>query len=337
MIRDFLLASLPLVLGATLAGCTVDTDDPATSTTTTSTSADAPGVNDTGEAAASGEIITCDIQGSSTVYPVAAMVSGAVTEQTPNYVIPVGKVGSGPGITAAINGEADIANASRKIKDSELETAAEKNITLTELVIALDGIAVVVNKENDWVQTMSVEQLNQIWKPGETAPKWSDIDPDWPDKKIVLYGPDAESGTFEYFTKVINGEKGATTTDYSPGVNDNQLVKGVAGDKYAMGYFGYSYLAENTDSLTGLTISQGGDPVAPSVETIQSGEYKPLARPLYIYINNQRYASNPAAQAFVEKMVSDEGQELVTKAGMVPLDAERLEQARAKVAELPKN
>ena len=335
-----LAASLALPLACTLvgsslllsSGCTVESSSDAPAATATT---------EDGEAAATagGELVKVDIQGSSTVYPVSAAVAAAVAADNPNHVVAVSRSGSGPGIKAVIAGEADIANASRQIKDSELETAQTDGIGITELTVALDGIAVAVHPDNDWVESMTVAQLKKIWEPDSPVTKWSDVDSSWPDEEIELYGPDTESGTFEYFTDVINGKKKAQRTNYQASSNDNQLVNGIADNKYALGYFGFSYLENNRDKMKGLKIvpPDGGEAVAPSSETIKSGEYAPLTRPLFIYINNGRYADNVAAQAFVEKMVSEAGQELITKAGMVPLGSEDLEASRQTVEGLPKN
>ena len=324
--RLLLLAPLAVL---TIAGCTVES------------SSDAPATTGGGAAVADapeGGIVKVDIQGSSTVYPVSAAVAGAVKDDNANYVVAVSRTGSGPGIKAVIAGEADIANASRQIKDGEIETARSDNIEITELTVALDGIAVAVHPDNDWVEAMTVEQLKKIWEPNSKVTRWSDVESSWPDEEIELYGPDTESGTFEYFTEVINGKKKAQRTNYQASSNDNQLVNGIADNKYALGYFGFSYLENNRDKMKGLKIVPpgGGDAIEPTAETIKSGEYAPLTRPLFIYVNNERYSTNPAAQAFVAKMVSDDGQTLITDAGMVPLGDEDLAKTRETVESMPK-
>ena len=319
------LVGLPL-----LAGCTVEEAPPGGTAT-------APGGDEAEEEAGGfSGTVTADVQGSSTVFPIGLAVAEAIRVEDPNTQVTVTRVGSGPGIAALINGEADIANASRKIKDSEVAEAAEKGIEITELPVALDGIVVVVNPENDWVDAITVADLAKIWSIDSSVKTWKDVNPDWPDEEILLYGPDSESGTFEFFSEEINGEKGnhRKASEYQPADNDNAIVTGVAGNTYAMGYFGYSYLANQRDRLKGLNISATDsldDAVTPTIETIESLEYKPLARPLYFYINNERFAKNAAAQAYVDKMVSEEGQALIADEDMVSLSPETLEQSRETV------
>ena len=312
-----------------LPGCTVESDSAATATADGET-VDSP-------AAADGEVVSVDIQGSSTVFPIARSVADALNEENPLYSVEVARVGSGPGIKSLIANEADIANASRKIKDTEMQQAEEAGLNITEVPVALDGIAVVVNKDNDWIDSITVADLKRIWAPDSEITKWSDLDPSYPDTDLLLYSPDNQSGTFEYFTEEIVGEKLSQTDRAEFAVDDNQIVTGVSGNKGGMGYFGYGYLANNSDKLKGLSISttdSTDDAVTPTVATIESGEYKPLARPLFIYLNNDRVKANAAATAFVRKMVSDEGQTLIAEEDMVSLSPERLEETRQTVNEV---
>ncbi len=197
----------------------------------------------------------------------------------------------------------------------------------------MDGISVVVNKENDFIDSITTAQLKKIWEPGSKIKTWKDINPDWPDEEIKLYGPGRESGTFDYFTKAINGEEGATRDDYSPSGDDNLLVTGVAGDKYALGYFGFGYYEQNKDSLKLLKVSTTENPddgVLPSAEAIQSGEYKPLARPVFIYVNKASL-KRPEVVEFITFYLN-EGQEAVSQVGCVRMSDADLKASREALA-----
>ena len=248
--------------------------------------------------------------------------------------VPVTITGTGTGFGRFAAGEIDINDASRRIKDSEKAKCEEGNIEYVELMVAMDGISVVVNKDNDFIDSITVAQLKKMWEPDSTVKKWKDIDPTWPDEDIKLFGPGRESGTFDYFTKAINGEEGATRDDYSSSGDDNQLVTGVSGDKYALGYFGYGYYEMSKDKLKLLKVSSTDDPaagVAPSPEVIQSGAYAPLARPVFIYVNKASL-KRPEVAEFLTFYLG-EGQEAIPKVGCVKMSAKDLEAANAALAE----
>lgn len=244
---------------------------------------------------------TIRINGSSTVYPISAVASEMFGELHPRVKIPVGVKGTSAGMGQFLLNEIDICDASRSIKDSELEQAKEAGIEVLEFTVALDGIAVVANPQNDWVDTMTVEQLKMIWQPEATGSvmNWNQVNAEWPDVEFKLYGPGVASGTFEYFTEVINGEKKASRSDYQPSENDNMLVRGVAGDKGGLGYFGLAYYLENADKLKLIAIDGGNGPVKPSEETVKNGSYAPLSRPLFIYVNAE-LLKRPEGKAFIE-------------------------------------
>jgi phosphate transport system substrate-binding protein len=229
----------------------------------------------------SGEI---SVDGSSTVGPIMQALAEEFAGVASGVQVPVGISGTGGGFKRFCDGETDISNASRPIKDDEAATCAANGVSYYEFQIAYDGITVVVNPENDWVSCLTVAQLNQMWAPDSTVKNWSDIDPSWPSEPIALYGPGPDSGTFDYFTEVINGETDASRTDYSPSEDDNVLVQGVAGDKNALGYFGLAYYEENADSLKAVEIDGGNGCVAPSTDTVRDGSYTPLSRPLFVYV-----------------------------------------------------
>lgn len=204
----------------------------------------------------SGEVV---IDGSSTVAPISVAVSEEFSKQHRGVRVPVGTSGTGGGFKRFIEGSTDINDASRPIKEEEVTALKENGIEVVELKIAIDGLTVVVNPENNWVDGMTVAQLKQIWEPGSTVKLWSDVNPEWPQEELKLFGPDTDSGTFDYFTEVVCGEGGASRSDYQQNADDNFLVTGVAGDKYALGYFGYAYYIENEDQLKALAIAPAGE------------------------------------------------------------------------------
>jgi phosphate transport system substrate-binding protein len=197
---------------------------------------------------------TINIDGSSTVAPISQAVAETFMEQHPMVRIPVGISGTGGGLKKFVVGEIDICDASRPIKQPEIEQCTANQIEFIELRVAIDGLSVIVNPKNDWCDCLSIEQLKRIWEPNSQIQKWSDLDPAWPAEKIKLYGPDTDSGTFEYFTEVVCGKAKASRSDYSQSGDDNVLVQGVAGDRYALGYFGYAYFEQNQDRLKVLAI-----------------------------------------------------------------------------------
>ncbi|MGE3797834.1 MAG: PstS family phosphate ABC transporter substrate-binding protein [Thermomicrobiales bacterium] len=193
--------------------------------------------------------------------------------------------GTGGGFERFCAGETDLQNASRAISEEEAALCTESGVEFYEFEIAYDGMAVVVNTSNDFVDCLTVEQLHQMWRPDEPATNWNQIDSSFPDSEIRLYGPGTDSGTFDYFTNVVNGDEGVSTTNYFPSEDDNQLVQGVSGDENALGYFGLAYYENNADSLKLVGVDGGNGCVLPSAETVGDGSYTPLSRPLFIYVN----------------------------------------------------
>ncbi len=275
----------------------------------------------------SGEII---IDGSSTVYPVTVAAAEDFRKEHPEVQIPVGISGTGGGFKKFAAGETVISDASRPIKDSERELAAQNGITFIELTVAYDGLSVLVNPDNDWATCLTVDQLNEIWKPDSTVTNWSQIDPSYPNLEIVLYGPDADSGTFDYFTEEINGDTGVIRDDFFPAVDDNVLVQGIAGDRGALGYFGYAYYIANTDKLKLVGVDAGDGCVEPSEETINNGTYTPLSRPLYFYVNIQALG-RPEVKAFIDYYLEN-ASDLAASVGYVGLPQPLYDQMEAKVA-----
>jgi phosphate transport system substrate-binding protein len=246
--------------------------------------------------------ITAD--GSSTVFPIMEALAEEFGNQASGVEFTVDFSGTGGGFKRFCNDETDISDASRPIKPEEEAACAAKNVNYYVFEIAYDGLSVVVNPDNDWVDCITTDQLNKMWSKDSTASKWSDIDPSWPDEPLTLYGPGTDSGTYDYFTQQINGEEGVSREDYNPSEDDNVLVQGVAGDKGALGFFGYSYYEQNQDSLKLLKVDNGNGCVAPSPETVQDGTYAPLSRPLYIYVKESAI-QRPEVQEFLRYAIPE--------------------------------
>jgi phosphate transport system substrate-binding protein len=287
-------------------------------------------------AVATGERLSgrVEVDGSSTVGPLLTVAAEDFRSEQPDVRVPIGISGTGGGFERFCAGETDISNASRPIKEDEEAPLCKKNgIEYTELRVATDALTVVVNAENDWVDCLTVAQLKNIWEPqaeGEVT-SWRDVDPSFPDERIVLAGAGTDSGTFDYFTDAIVGEEGASRSDYTASEDDNVTVRAVQGDKGALGYFGFSYYEENQDTLKALAVDGGNGCVEPSVEVAQSGEYTPLSRPLFIYVKNESL-ERPEVTAFVQ-FVLDNAQQIAETALFVPLNDEQLEESRSRFEE----
>jgi len=239
------------------------------------------------------------VDGSSTVYPITEATAEEFRKQQARVRVTVGISGTGGGFKKFVLGKTDINDASRPIKQQEIETAASNDISFIEIPVAYDGIAVVANKQNDFLDSITIAQLRKIWQSGSTVSKWSDVDASWPDRPIKLYGPDVQSGTFDYFVETVNGKSGDCRSDYTASTDDNMLVNGVKGDANALGYFGFAYYYENQNDLKLIPVDSGKGPIAPSNDTINDGSYSPLSRPLFIYVRAQAL-ENPSVTAFVD-------------------------------------
>jgi phosphate transport system substrate-binding protein len=240
-----------------------------------------------------------NIDGSSTVGPITQAVAEEFGKQAKDVQVKVDISGTGGGFKRFCNGETDVQDASRPINDpDEVKLCSDGNVEYYEFEVAYDGISVVVNPENDWVDCMTTDQLKQLWGPDSTVKNWSELNPDWPNEPINLFGPGTESGTYDYFTQQINGEEGVSRSDFTPSEDDNVLVEGVAGDKDALGYFGLAYYLANTDKLKVIGVDAGNGCVVPSKDTVRDGTYTPLSRPLFIYVNAASL-QKPEVQEFV--------------------------------------
>ena len=274
---------------------------------------------------------TIEIDGSSTVFPVSEAVAEEFRKVHPDVRVNVGVSGTGGGFKRFTAGEIDISDASRHIKDAEAQTAADNGIEYYPLRVAMDGLSVLVNPDNDFVECLTTDQLKAIWEPGSSVQKWSDIDPSWPDNDIVLYGPDTDSGTFDYFTEEIMGEAQLSRPDYTASADDNVLVQGIAGGRYSLGYFGYAYYAENQDKIKLVDVDSGNGCITPTSETIENGTYSPLARPLFIYVSKQSM-ERPEVKTFVEFYL-DNAAELATEVGYIRLGEAEYASNRALIKE----
>jgi phosphate transport system substrate-binding protein len=237
------------------------------------------------------------------------------TIENPDVQVTVAVSGTGGGFKRFIIGETDISNASRPIKTEEADTAKTNGIEYAELKVAIDGLTVVINPANDWAADMTIADLNKIWKKDGSVTKWSDVNPAWPAETIKLYSPGTDSGTFDYFVEEVLG-KDEIRTDFTASEDDNVLVQGVAGDKYALGYFGYSYFKENESILKAVAI----EGITPSDTTIADGSYSPLSRPLFIYVNKASYADKPQVKAFVDYTLTF-APDLIPSTGYIALSA----------------
>lgn len=273
--------------------------------------------------------VTAD--GSSTVAPLTEAAADLFRDIEAGVNVTVATSGTGGGFKVFCAGETDISDASRPIKDEEAEECAANGVEFTEIVIANDGLAVVVNPANDWATDLTVEQLQTIWAPESEGVimNWNQVDPSFPDVPLSLYGPGTDSGTFDYFTEEINGETGAIRTDYSPSEDDNVIVQGIAGEEGATGFFGLSYVEENEGTIKALTV----EGIYPSIETVQDGTYTPLGRPLFIYVNNASYTDKEQVKTFIDYYVEN-STDIALAALYIPLTDEQIALATEELSSL---
>jgi phosphate transport system substrate-binding protein len=274
-----------------------------------------------------GEVITAD--GSSTVGPFVTKAAEDF-KAAKDVDVTVGISGTGGGFERFCAGETDLSNASRPIDEDEQALCAEGGVEYVDFRVATDALTNVVNSGNDWATCLTVDQLHAIWEPGSKIANWNQVDPSFPDVPLKLYGAGTDSGTFDYFTDVINGEEGASRSDYSATEDDNVTVQGVSGDRGALGYFGFSYFEENQDKLKALEVDGGGGCVGPSVETAQDESYTPLSRPLFVYVKQSSFDESEDVRSFVRFML-DSNQAIAEAAQFVPLSDAQLAEERAKL------
>ena len=264
------------------------------------------------------------IDGSSTVFPITEAVAeefGDLTDR--NVRVVVGISGTGGGFKKFCSNETVISDASRPIKQKEVDLCETAGVDYIELPVAIDGLSVVVNPQNDFVECLTVDQLNMIWKPESegVVTHWNQVDPSWPNEEIKMYAPGVDSGTFDYFTEAINGDGGVSRGDFVASEDDNVLVQGVSGDRYSIGYFGYAYYVENQDKVKVVPIDGGNGCVAPTDDAINNGSYAPLSRPLFIYVRSDA-AQQDHVSEFVRYYLSPKGQDLAASVGYIPFPNE---------------
>jgi phosphate transport system substrate-binding protein len=337
--RPLAALRLKLIVSAALTmapvGCQIrDAELPSESAG--SSRSDGLGAPKRAETAQSGQALRgrITIDGSSTVYVITQAVTEEFLKLHRQVRVTLGRAGTGGGFKRFDVDDLDICDASRPIEPEEIEACRQNGVKYLELKIALDGLTVAVNPKNTWCRALTVAQLKQIWRSDSSVTYWNQIDPDWPQTKILLYGPDTDSGTFEYFTEVICGKRGNCRTDYQQSSDDNFLVQGVQGDTGALGYFGYAYSVLNRDSVKTIPIAAGSDPAAavvPNEATIASGEYAPLSRPLFLYVNTQALR-RPEVVAYLNFYL-DRGPGLAAEVQSLPLPQTQYAETRAKLTQ----
>jgi phosphate transport system substrate-binding protein len=261
------------------------------------------------------------IDGSSTVFPIAEAVAEEFQISKRGKVrVTVGIAGTGGGFKRFCRGETDISNASRPILKEEMEACRAAGIKYLELPVAFDALTVVVNPQNTWVKSLTTADLKKMWEPGAQGrvKTWNQIRPEWPNQPLMLFGPGADSGTFDYFTEAVNGKAKASRGDYTASEDDNVLVQGVENNKNALGYFGFAYYIGHKDKMKAVPILNAkNQPVSPSIEAVNDGSYQPLSRPLFIYVRDSA-AQRPEVKEFIAFYLG-EGADLVKEVGYVPL------------------
>ena len=314
------------VVALALVACDGGTTSNVSTTTTAKPDANSSPSTTATTSSLSGNIT---IDGSSTVAPVSKAVAEEFAKTNPGVKVPVGTSGTGGGFKKFCSGDTDISNASRPIKAKEAEECAKNKVEFVELPIAVDGLSVVVNKENTWAKCLTTAELKKIWEPSAEGKvtKWNQIRPDFPDQTISLFGAGSDSGTFDYFTEAINGKSKVIRKDFQPSEDDNIIVQGVIGSKGSMGFFGVAYFEENAAKINAIEVDGGKGCIAPTIENINTGKYTPLSRPLFIYIS-KKALERPEVKAFADFYLAQE-EKLIKEVGYVPLPAD----AAPKVAE----
>jgi phosphate transport system substrate-binding protein len=261
------------------------------------------------------------IDGSSTVFPVSEAVAEEFQKSKKGKVkVTVGIAGTGGGFKKFCRGETDISNASRPILKAEIETCKQSGVQFIELPVAYDALTVIVNPKNDWVKSLAVPDLKKMWEPAAQGKvgSWNQVRSEWPNNPLKLFGPGADSGTFDYFTEAIVGKAKSSRGDFTASEDDNVLVQGVANDRNALGYFGFAYYTENQNKLKAAAIDGGKGPVLPSAKSVEDGTYQPLSRPIFIYVSKKSYDAKPEVKEFVEYFLKQSPQ-LIKQVKYVPL------------------
>ena len=263
---------------------------------------------------------TIKVDGSSTVFPISKVMAEEFQKENPQVKLAVSFSGTGGGFKKFCAGETDITGASRPIKSQEMQLCQQNNIEYVELPIAFDSLSVVVNSQNDAIDCLKTSELKKIWEPaaGGKITNWNQIRSDFPNQPLALYGPDTQSGTYDYFTQAIVGEEGKSRSDYTQSKDDNTLVQGIAANQNGLGYFGYAYYLANRDKLKSIAIDSGYGCVQPSPQTVANSSYQPLSRPIFIYVKKSA-ATRPEVKAFTNFYLAPENAKLAIQVGYVPL------------------
>lgn len=286
-----------------------------------------------GQSGADGRI---QVDGSSTVFPITEAVAEEFMQANPGMRVTVGVSGTGGGFEKFVRSETDVNDASRPIAPTEVELAEQNDIEYVELPIAYDGLAVIANPANDWLECLSTSELEAIWQPDSEVQNWTDVRAEFPDRALSLYGPGTSSGTYDYFTEAIMGESGASRTDFTASEDDNVLVQGVTGDEGSLGYFGLAYYENNASRLKLIGVDDGSPEngegcIRPSREAVANGTYQPLSRPLFIYVSVEA-ADQPAVEQFINFYLENAG-ELAEEVGYVALADSTYERVRQRFAD----
>ncbi|MCC6619971.1 MAG: PstS family phosphate ABC transporter substrate-binding protein [Deltaproteobacteria bacterium] len=274
---------------------------------------------------------TITVDGSSTVYPITEAVAESFGAASPDTRVTVGISGTGGGFRRFCHGETDLQDASRPIKASEAEACAKAGVDFIEVPVAYDGIVVVVNPKNTWATSITLAELKTIWSPEAQGKimRWNQVRPDWPDRPLRLFGAGVDSGTFDYLTEAVVGKAQSSRSDFTSSEDDNVLVQGVAGDENALGFFGFAYYDSNKTRVTALAVDGGQGPVAPSLDAIRTNSYRPLSRPLFVYVS-KKALERPEVQTFTTFYMT-EGPKLVAEVGYIPLPDNAYVLGRARV------
>ncbi|WP_008319131.1 PstS family phosphate ABC transporter substrate-binding protein [Leptolyngbya sp. PCC 6406] len=322
--KKFVYSLSAVVLLGSLVACGGGTDTAGTDTSTGEETADA-GSDLTGNVL---------VDGSSTVFPISEAMAEEFMAANPGVRVTVGVSGTGGGFKKFCAGETDISNASRPIKQEEIDLCAQNGIEYVEIPVAYDGLSVVINPSNEFATCLTVDELKKMWEPAAegTITNWNQIRPDFPDQALGLYGAGTDSGTYDYFTAAIVGEESSSRGDFTASEDDNVIVQGVAADQGGIGFFGVAYYEENADQLGLVEIDNGSGCVAPTPDTIASGEYAPLSRPEFFYVKKESL-DNPAVAAFARYQIAPENAELISEVGYVPLPTEIEDLAEKRIEE----
>jgi phosphate transport system substrate-binding protein len=279
---------------------------------------------------------TVQVDGSSTVFPITEAVAEEFQKTAKETRVTVGISGTGGGFKKFCSGETDVADASRPIKPSEVELCKKNAVEYVELPVAYDGLTIIINPKNTWAETMTVADLKKIWEPGAQGKvmKWSDVRSEWPDKPLRLYGPGVDSGTYDYFTEAVVGKEHSSRGDYTSSEDDNVLVQGVTSDESALGFLGYAYFENSRGKLKAVKVDDGkadngNGPIEPTLETVRTGTYQPLSRPIFIYVSKKKL-ERPAVEQFIAFYL-DNAERLTTEVHYIPLPKRAYELAKERV------